>query len=59
MKDEEETQERSRYLAEVSDNPSLRDRLSILTRSFQNRRTNIRTDKIMLPDEQIELSVGC
>ena len=56
--DEEETQETSRYLAEVTDNPSLRDRLSILTRSFQNRRTNIKMDRMLLPEKELELSSG-
>lgn len=52
----EESQERNRYLSEVADDPSLRDRISILTRSFQNRRVNVSNDILLFSDPEIDIS---
>ena len=52
----EESQERKRYLSEVTDDPSLRDRISILTRSFQNRRVTVTNDVLLFNDPEIDIS---
>ena len=54
--DAEESQEMQRYLSEVTDDPSLRDRISILTRSFQNRKTNVTNDVLLFDENELEIT---
>ncbi|XP_076808093.1 hydrocephalus-inducing protein homolog isoform X2 [Clavelina lepadiformis] len=52
---EEEEQEKERFLSECALDPTLRDRLSILTRTFKNRRNLIVNDPILFNDETFNL----
>ena len=53
--DEDEEKERSRFLTDVSTDSRLKDKISILTRSFQNRRTVIENDELIFEDSIIEV----
>ena len=53
--DEDEEKERSRFLTDVSTDSRLKDKISILTRSFQNRRTVIENDELIFDDSIIEI----
>ncbi|XP_077975805.1 hydrocephalus-inducing protein homolog isoform X2 [Styela clava] len=48
---DEERQERERFLQECIDDPTLRDRMSILTRTFTNRRNLVQGDPLLFADE--------
>ena len=47
--------ERSRFLTDVSTDSRLRDKISILTRSFQNRRTVVENDELIFDDAIVEV----
>ncbi|CAG5085222.1 Oidioi.mRNA.OKI2018_I69.PAR.g10844.t1.cds [Oikopleura dioica] len=52
----EEDKERKRFLEEQSANPELADKISILTKSFQNQRDLISTDPMVLEEAELEIS---
>ncbi len=47
----EEAIEKDRFLAEVEVDPQLRDRLSLLYRTFYNRKTVVTQDDVLFSDE--------
>ena len=53
--DLDEEKERSRFLTDVSTDSRLKDKISILTRSFQNRRTVVENDELIFDDSIIEI----
>ena len=48
---DEEIQEKNRFLNECIQDPTLRDRLSILTRTFKNRKNVIKDDPLLFTDD--------
>uniref|UniRef100_H2YKD6 Uncharacterized protein n=1 Tax=Ciona savignyi TaxID=51511 RepID=H2YKD6_CIOSA len=52
---DEESQEQERFLEECIVDPTLRDRLSILTRTFDNRRNIIKDDPLLFTDDVFNL----
>uniref|UniRef100_H2XZ27 Hydin adenylate kinase-like domain-containing protein n=1 Tax=Ciona intestinalis TaxID=7719 RepID=H2XZ27_CIOIN len=52
---EEENQEQDRFLEECIVDPTLRDRLAILTRTFDNRRNIVKDDPLLFNDDVFKL----
>jgi len=52
---DEEKLERERFLNECIEDPTLRDRLSILTRTFANRRNLVNDDPLLFHDDVFTL----
>ncbi|CAG5111155.1 Oidioi.mRNA.OKI2018_I69.chr2.g5489.t1.cds [Oikopleura dioica] len=52
----EEDKERKRFLEEQSASPELADKISILTKSFQNQRDLISTDPMLLEEAELEIT---
>ncbi|KAL6479129.1 hypothetical protein MHYP_G00125620 [Metynnis hypsauchen] len=50
---QEEEDEMEQFLTECNADPTLRDRLSLLSRSFQQRRKHLRQDRLAFSDEHI------
>ena len=53
--DEEENQEKNRFLTECIQDPTLRDRLSILTRTFKNRKSVVKDDPLLFTDDVFKI----
>ena len=47
----EEQQEKLRFLGDCSLDPTLKDRISILTRTFQNKKRMIENDPVLFQDD--------
>ncbi|GCB78720.1 hypothetical protein scyTo_0018648 [Scyliorhinus torazame] len=47
----EEEEETDQFLKECADDPTLHEQMSILSRSFQNRRQLVQDDKMLLSDD--------
>ena len=54
LKDEED-QEKERFFDECTIDPTLRDRLSILTRTFHNRKQMVENDPLVFQDDVFEI----
>ncbi|CAH1779299.1 unnamed protein product [Owenia fusiformis] len=52
---QDESNERDRFLEECISDPSLRDKMSILSRTFQNRRKIVEDDKMTFSDDVIKI----
>ena len=52
---EEETQEKERFFDECAIDPTLRDRLSILTRTFHNRKQVVEKDPLLYSDDVFQI----